>query len=1553
MLDDKLVLSRIDQHPTSFSYHNQNKTKKNKAPKACYPKYRLKADRVQSRPPSPTPIPIDLDPNLQQGPTESRKTTRSQTSTPVIAQARKCSKQETPCIICGLFVKGGWLNREVELFRISEIKTGKTRASRFLSAAKYMDDEVNRRCALLNDVGDVFAADIFYHPTCLRKYIMAYDRKVEQVFANLSREDEEISCDAVATKILDELDFVNYGYTLTSITNRLNDQDDFKYDNRRTKSMLLKHFGENLNFSYPRDKSVSQIVFCQDVNITDIIEGRLRKSNSVRECATVLRQEIDNFDFNMEGSLCLPRDTELATNNLNANFPTEWLRFLEMLMPRRNRSQSWKIKCDAAFQFFWHWVTGKVTPFHIGIAQMVHCLTKSKQIITTLNRLNLCCSYDFMKRVDVEIAMSIIDKAGRHRCPVNDDIVEGIPIQGAMDNFNHMERTDSGKEVSNDTVLVIFQNQRSSSVSETDAHKYGMTISARDTSIKSIDRRRNLETCLPCQQLQISGLVKKSGDIPEGFSPEDDAAVSHDTIMKSVQDDYFQWWYCRNVCHNHEHITDVGEENDYKVSLPSFIALNSKINEESVYLTCKSFIPILPYPATKMDSIFTTMLNFQDVLLQRKEPYGALWCDEGVYCIAKEIQLLRPHQFGNIFLGMGPFHWVKIIAAAAGTFLQQSGITDALVNSGVYGKGVAEASVMKGGDYIKAKEGMGIIAETMEHMQYESFLRSELYEVNKTIINPDELEREFRKLSSFAYSTDPSFCNEWETMKSTVQPLHELFQEYKQSRKENENMVYWNIFTSYIYPILRDFELAVRKGDWTLFLSGVKRSLGLFFATGRTNYSRFGPLFYFDSLDLQRKFPQLYRHFKEQRNFVCRLTKRSTSGIGFDQALEKVYNFSSKAVGGVIGVTRQKKSVALWDILKHQKDLYVSYMADTVNLHEDGELNTLHHEFSNSHASKGRRRVSLLIGYLKSINFNLDSNDKLFNVITKENLENTDHLLQMESIGKERFETYVQERLIDKEKSLHATISSKSTAKKSGSIVAKRSKAELISDDAENISATNYVRYAISRGKTVEYLLTFPLTSRPIYLLEKNRLFFSKAQKSDITKSLLRLSDIEEIVVDDNNGCPHVLSQATVIDLMSVIRRFTAVDLVTINTFGDLCKLLLNVTVDSYGKLSDEIHLIFENYQKDSPKSAERSRRAGNENLGGLFDASLLSAVQPLPDMKKFWSVMENKVNFQDFFVQFCCANYKGQKPLYLAGGVQSVPDKCTLIWDGKVQEAHSYKATHEEADDRMMFSINQIYQATSHTGTVTVVSPDADIFVSLLYHVKNTWQGLKLYLLKKGSIKGGKIQRKELHPLHQLKDKIDPNVIDNLPAGHSLTGCDTVAKVGTKNAMLQCLEGHSAMFLRDFGKDRLDGDCIANAEKFLAKLVCTKNEDCDTFDELRVSRYHHQSFQKRLIDLPCTSNAIRENIKRAFVQAKLWLESPFGNAMETMDLELYGYERELDSGNLTPKLFDGFSRPSDVPPPCKCTNCTKKTCRCRVNDMPCIEFCNCSKSECKNPFSN
>ena len=118
---------------------------------------------------------------------------------------------------------------------------------------------------------------------------------------------------------------------------------------------------------------------------------------------------------------------------------------------------------------------------------------------------------------------------------------------------------------------------------------------------------------------------------------------------------------------------------------------------------------------------------------------------------------------------------------------------------------------------------------------------------------------------------------------------------------------------------------------------------------------------------------------------MCYMSENSTSGIGFDQGLEKCNNFF------LSGITRQEQSVALWDIIKHDKDLFASFLKESVSAGNNsgfGEL-SLHHDFSAQTALECSKRVALLVEFIKSVKspFGNDCTNNLINIVTKEEVE--------------------------------------------------------------------------------------------------------------------------------------------------------------------------------------------------------------------------------------------------------------------------------------------------------------------------------------------------------------------------------------------------------------------------------------------------------------------------------------------------------------------------------------------------------------------------------------
>ena len=89
------------------------------------------------------------------------------------------------------------------------------------------------------------------------------------------------------------------------------------------------------------------------------------------------------------------------------------------------------------------------------------------------------------------------------------------------------------------------------------------------------------------------------------------------------------------------------------------------------------------------------MINFQDVLQQKGQKYGPLWSDEGVYRIAKEIQLHYPKKFDNLFLGLEGSHLEKIVIGCLGQYLEKSGIDSLMVEEEIFGPGVIKSVMSK------------------------------------------------------------------------------------------------------------------------------------------------------------------------------------------------------------------------------------------------------------------------------------------------------------------------------------------------------------------------------------------------------------------------------------------------------------------------------------------------------------------------------------------------------------------------------------------------------------------------------------------------------------------------------------------------------------------------------------------------------------------------------------------------------------------------------------------------------------------------------------------
>ena len=149
-------------------------------------------------------------------------------------------------------------------------------------------------------------------------------------------------------------------------------------------------------------------------------------------------------------------------------------------------------------------------------------------------------------------------------------------------------------------------------------------------------------------------------------------------------------------------------------------------------------------------------------------------------------------------------------------------------------------------------------------------------------------------------------------------------------------------------------------------------------------------------------------------------------------------------------------------------------------------------------------------------------------------------------------------------------------------------------------------------------------------------------------------------------------------------------------------------------------------------------------------------------EFDKFWGSTENKVGLQQFFISWVVANYCH---------IDS-KDFCYKVVKGEVINALRLKCHYDEADDRIMFYVNDAV-TLGNFEVVHVVSGDTDVFVSLMYHYL-TWKILGLQQIWVHHIVN-------LSPVHEAMENLSDDVVCILPAVYALSGCDASSKVETK----------------------------------------------------------------------------------------------------------------------------------------------------------------------------
>ena len=571
------------------------------------------------------------------------------------------------------------------------------------------------------------------------------------------------------------------------------------------------------------------------------------------------------------------------------------------------------------------------------------------------------------------------------------------------------------------------------------------------------------------------------------------------------------------------------------------------------------------------------------------------------------------------------------------------GIDVTLIESGAFGSDTVPNKVMNGGHYIKGKDGMWLIAESIMILLYQTFTDDQdlnnpahpLYQNNVYIMQ--YLDEALEKLDA---DDTEGFQYTWNHILMLQKDVVELFKQWKENSSCNANIEFWILFLDVIFPVLRDLTHSIRTGNWELFLNSVHSAMPLFFAFGRVNYSRWTPLFLEDCKELQRKFPELHKHFR-MGGWVMNFGKRLGSSIGFDMGLEKIYNKPAKIVGGLIGMTARKDAVAVWNLTKHEKDLHVVNLEEDLGLIEDADSELdLHHEFSMKCAAKNNSRVSMVLQYLLMIGNPFKGDYRLKNVSSGVDIaENvTKSILNCIQVGESAYNEYLETRMISKTSALHDTISSNANVVFPKPIDdTPDSQGKVISSRTDMADSQRYLELATERRYDFTKLLKFEITNNSYYLTSETKMGI-KLKKHD--KAALS-REIVSVVDEPNRNVSYydVNVSMVVVDFMALVRK-TPTKKLGLKTYGDLAKELCERIFNLVPNWSEiRLDVIFDVYHTCSIKDAERdSRQQGTSSV----TVTISNDIQRLPvNMELFWASNDNKMRLQKYFLDWMTVHYQ------------------------------------------------------------------------------------------------------------------------------------------------------------------------------------------------------------------------------------------------------------------------------------------------------------------------
>ncbi|XP_034096209.1 uncharacterized protein LOC117562482 [Gymnodraco acuticeps] len=520
----------------------------------------------------------------------------------------------------------------------------------------------------------------------------------------------------------------------------------------------------------------------------------------------------------------------------------------------------------------------KQTPKSLALGLTVRHLTGSSRIVSLLNRLGHCASWDTVLSLDTSLAQLTLVE-GRDKIPKG--FSKRTPTTLVWDNIDFGEETLSGRGTTHHTNGIMLQSVPGEPMS---------------TAIRQPLRKGVTSFIAPPPPMPIQPYHQSKRQGPQNLcQPVQSATCRMDTHF-AVQAE-MAYAFVKSTC------TD-------SCTIPSWTGFHTLLQDENtLQKSALYYLPVIEASPTEMSTVNTILKRSVQIADQLELDHIVLVFDQAIYAKAQQIRWKDVEFTKRLVIRLGEFHTCMSYLSILGKRFGDAGLQDILIESEVVAPGSING-VLNGHHYNRSMRAHKLLYESLQRIRFITFMDSLPPQERAACMDViTEMECAFPDRLMDVLSADQRFDN-----------MCSKYADFVQRRStENATFAFWSSYIDMMQLLLL-FVRATRESNWQLHLSTVRLMMPWFFAYDRVNYARYLPAYWLEMMNLPVTHPSCHSDMNVKGQWtVQRQSVHGFASIACDQAIEQTLNRDAKTKGGWTGITQNRSAVYRWILSQHER----------------------------------------------------------------------------------------------------------------------------------------------------------------------------------------------------------------------------------------------------------------------------------------------------------------------------------------------------------------------------------------------------------------------------------------------------------------------------------------------------------------------------------------------------------------------------------------------------------------------------------------------------------